>query len=320
MPVSGSRRLIVEGEEALPVLKALSSESRMLLISLLLHEGMNVSELAESLKMAHSTVSTNLKKLEDAGLLVVQYIPGTRGSQKIASKRYDEILIRLPGVEVETNQNVVELSMPIGNYRSFEIQPTCGLASDTKFIGMIDDPRSFYEPEHVYAQLLWFGQGNVEYTFPNNVPYGAKSVQLEFSAELCSEAPQHNPDWPSDITIWINGMEIGTWTCPGDYGGKRGALTPGWWPEDQTMYGLLKIWRVDSSGSYIDGAKLSDVTLAQLNLAASNHVTVRLGVKPDARNVGGINLFGRRCGNYPQDLVMRLHYAFPEGNKPYKLK
>jgi predicted transcriptional regulator len=134
------------------------------------------------------------------------------------------------------------------------------------------------------------------------------------------EAPQHNPDWPSDITLWINGLEIGSWTCPGDYGGKRGQLTPRWWPEDQTMYGLLKIWRVDSSGSYIDGERLSDRSIEQLRLAGSNHVSVRLGVKPEARNVGGINLFGRRCGNYPQDLVMRLHYSFPEGNKPYKLK
>lgn len=86
------------------------------------------------------------------------------------------------------------------------------------------------------------------------------------------------------------------------------------------MYGLLKLWRVDGSGSYIDGEKLSSTSIEKLNLAASNHVTVRLGVKADARNVGGMNIFGRRCGNYPQDLVLRLHYVFPEGNKAYKLK
>jgi predicted transcriptional regulator len=35
---------------------------------------------------------------------------------------------------------------------------------------------------------------------------------------------------------------------------------------------------------------------------------VRLGVKPDALHVGGLNLFGRSFGNYPQDLTLRLEY------------
>jgi predicted transcriptional regulator len=42
---------------------------------------------------------------------------------------------------------------------------------------MIDDPRSFYEPEHVFAQLIWFKQGFVEYDFPNNLPYGAEPIK-----------------------------------------------------------------------------------------------------------------------------------------------
>ncbi|MDX2003666.1 MAG: helix-turn-helix domain-containing protein [Meiothermus sp.] len=320
MPTSGNRRLVVEGERAQAVLRALDSDSRMLIFSLLSHEGMNVSELAEALNMAHSTVSTNLKMLEEAGLLVVQYVPGTRGSQKIVAKRYDEILVKLPGVAVEADQEVVEISMPIGNYQRCEVWPTCGLASEGKFIGMLDDVRSFYEPEHVYAQLLWFGRGYVEYAFPNNVPRGARTTELEFSAELCSEAPQYDPDWPSDITLWINGVEIGTWTSPGDFGGAKGNLTPAWWPDDQTQYGVLKRWRVNGEGSFIDGEPLSKIRVRDLKLEAANHIEVRLGIKPEARHVGGINLFGRRFGNYPQDLLMRLRYAFPEGEKPIKVR
>jgi predicted transcriptional regulator len=320
VPTSGNRRLTVEGEAAVPVLRALDSETRMLIFSLLSHEGMNVSELAEAMGMAHSTVSTNLKMLEEAGLLVVQYVPGTRGSQKLVAKRYDEILIKLPGVAVEADQDVVEISMPIGNYHRIDVKPTCGLASDSKFIGMLDDVRSFYEPEHVFAQLLWFGQGYVEYAFPNNVPRGAITTELELSAEICSEAPQYDHNWPSDITLWINGVEVGTWTSPGDFGGKRGNLTPAWWPEDQTQYGVLKRWKVNAEGSFIDGEALSPVKLADLKLENANHIEVRLGVKPDARNVGGMNLFGRRFGNYPQDLLMRLRYTFPEGQKVHKVK
>lgn len=320
MPASGNRRLVVEGESAQAVLRALDSGSRMLLFGLLTHEGMNVSELAEATGMAHSTVSTNLKMLEEAGLLIVQYVPGTRGSQKLVAKRYDEILIRLPGVAVEADREVVEISMPIGNYHRFEVWPTCGLASESKFIGMLDDIRSFYEPEHVYAQMLWFGKGYVEYAFPNNLPRGSRALELEFSAELCSEAPQYDLNWPSDITLWINGVEIGTWTSPADYGGIRGKLNPGWWPEDQTQYGVLKRWRVGANGAFIDGEQLSEVRIADLRIEQANHIEVRLGIKPEARHVGGINLFGRRAGNYPQDLLMRLRYVFPEGEKSFKVK
>ena len=36
--------------------------------------------------------------------------------------------------------------------------------------------------------------------------------------------------------------------------------------------------------------------------------------------MGGINLFGKRFGNYNQDLVMRTHYEFRDGERPYALK
>ena len=32
----------------------------------------------------------------------------------------------------------------------------------------------------------------------------------------------------------------------------------------------------------------------------------RIGVKPEARHPGGINIFGRGFGNYDQDIVLRL--------------
>lgn len=320
MIVARNKTLVVEGDSALEVLQALSSETRLLILSLLSHRAMNVSALTEALGLPPSTVNFNLKQLEQAGLLHIQYMPGTRGQQKLISKRFDEILLKLPGVEIDSSKDIVEVSMPIGNYKRIEVRPTCGLASESKFIGMIDDPRSFYEPEHVFAQIVWFRAGFVEYNFPNNVPYGAEATELELSMEICSEAPEYDLDWPSDITLWINAVEVGTWTCPGDFGGEPGRLTPDWWSVDQTTYGLLKRWRVSREGAYIDGETLSPVSLADLDLGGHNHISVRIGVKPEARNVGGINLFGRKFGNYPQDLLMRIQYAFREGERPYKLK
>ena len=34
--------------------------------------------------------------------------------------------------------------MPVGNYRRTHVLPTCGLATESKLIGLVDDPRSFY--------------------------------------------------------------------------------------------------------------------------------------------------------------------------------
>lgn len=321
MPISGSKILMVDGESSLPVLKALASETRMLILGLLSHNVLNVSELAAALGLPHSTVNFNLKQLELAGLLHVEYEPGTRGSQKLCSKRFDEIQIKMPGVAIESSGTErTEISMPIGNYRHLEAKPTCGLASETKIIGMLDDPRSFFELEHLFAQVLWFRQGYVEYAFPNNLPYGATPVALELSMEICSEAPQYDPDWPSDITIWINQRELGTWTSPGDLGGSRARLTPDWWQLDQSTHGFLKRWRVTDGGTVIDGETLSTVTIEALALGANNHIAVRIGVKADARHVGGINLFGRKFGNYPQDIVMRLEYAFSQDTKPVQLR
>jgi predicted transcriptional regulator len=133
--------------------------------------------------------------------------------------------------------------------------------------------------------------------------------RLDLSAELCSEVAGWDNHWVSDITLWINGVEVGTWTCPGDFGGERGRLNPGWWQDRYSQFGLLKHWTVDARGSYIDGVKLSKVTIKDLTLEQGT-LKVRLGNKHDARNAGGVTLFGEGFGNYHQDLVLRLSYDY----------
>ncbi len=320
MIVAGNKTLFMDGEQGIKVMQALGNETRLLMLSLLSHRTLNLSALAEAINLPQSTTAFHLKQLEGAGLVNVQYLPGTRGQQKLISKRYDEVHFKLPGVAIESASNVVEVSMPVGNYKRIAVKPTCGIATDTKYIGMIDDVRSFYEPEHVFAQILWFKQGFVEYDFPNNIPYGSQATELQFSMEICSEAPEYDLDWPSDITLSVNGVETGIWTSQGDFGGVRGRLTPEWWPIEQTQYGVLKRWRITMDGTYVDGEKISEVSLDNINLEANPHICMRLEVKKDARNVGGINLFGKRFGNYNQDLVMRTHYEFRDGERPYALK
>ena len=52
---------------------------------------------------------------------------------------------------------------------------------------------------------------------------------------------------------------------------------------------------------------VSRVTIADLKLSEHHSIKVKLGIKDDAQNVGGMNIFGRGFGNYDQDIVLRLY-------------
>ncbi|MFS0821657.1 ArsR family transcriptional regulator [Bacillus sp. 1P02SD] len=267
----------------------------------------NVNEIAEKLGLPFSTTAVNVKKLEDANLIITELVPG-RGTQKISTKNYDRIIIDLFQDNIEVEKNKITIDMPVGEYIDCLAEPSCGLVGNEDYIGIQDDPRSFYEPGRREAQLLYFRSGYVEYRYPNRIPYGAIASELEFSAEVCSEAPYHKLDWPSDITVWINEVEIGTWTSPGDFGGERGFNTPMWWLVHFTQYGLLKHWKVNGEGSFIDGMKMSDVTIEDLRLSEKPFISFRIGVKKDAVNMGGLNLFGPNFGNYRQGIIMNARY------------
>ena len=297
-----------EKEKILAILKALGSEPRLQILELLKDRVCNVSEIAEMLDMPLSTANLHIKGLEEAGLLMSDLKPGTRGLQKVCSRVYDTIRIRLPHGRQEGEQ-FLELNMPIGAFVDCQVTPTCGLASETGIIGLFDDPASFYEPNRLSAQLLWFHHGYVEYRFPNRLPPKVNIDSLQLTLEIASEAPLHHDTWPSDITMWINGVEIGSWTSPRDFGGQRGALTPEWWEDWNSQYGLLKVWQVNSLGTMVDGLQISDVTLDDLQIdAGQEFISMRIGVKRNAKHVGGLNIYGRKFGNYPQDILMRIRY------------
>ncbi len=307
-----SQLLVIEAENSIDILNALASETRINILKLLSREKMNVKDIAEKLQLPQSTISTNITVLEKANLIRVESAAGKKGSQKLCSVLYEEIVVQLPGFKKEFSQNVIEVAMPVGLYTDFQVAPPCGLCSRDEIIGLLDVPESFFNPKRAMASLLWFEQGSMEYKFPNNVPKNGSLDSIELSVEMCSEAPVSTPEtsknWPSDITVWINEVEVGTWTSPGDFGGDvRGKFTPSWWKLAASQYGLLKNWRVTNQGTYIDGTKLSEITLDALQLSEHTSIKVWIGIKKKAENIGGLNIFGKGFGNYDQDIIMRLY-------------
>jgi predicted transcriptional regulator len=302
-----SRVLELEGRKGLAVYRALASGVRLRIMTHLGHSPSNINALGQALGLSQSNVTRHVQALERAGLVEIEYMPGAQGTQKVCRSRYDRFLVAFEDPSAPSD-DVEEFFMPIGMYSIVSPTPTCGIATADRAIGFFDDPQAFLHPERAEAQILWMAEGFVEYVFPNTLPVSAEAASLELSMEICSEAPGYDDDYPSDITLWINDVEVATWTSPGDFGGVRGRLNPSWWPDRDTQFGELKTWRVDGAGASVDGQKVQGPTLAELRIEPKRAVTVRIGVKPMARHGGGFNLFGRRFGNHEQDIVFRLHY------------
>lgn len=303
--------LTINAGESSDVLRALSAPARVSMLKLLCANGpMNVNEIAQALSLPQSTVATGIQILEEASLVETKAMKAKKGHQKICSALYDEILVTFEDIPQKAEQDVIEVAMPVGLYTSCETHAPCGLCSADGIIGLLDVPDYFLDPNRMQAGLLWFGRGFVEYKFPNNAKILNKSVEaIEFAMELSSEVPGTNPDWPSDITLWVNGTAIGTWTSPGDYGDKRGAFTPAWWKLEGSQYGKLKTWRISSAGTFIDAVKVSGVTLDDIGFNQHSSVRLKVGIAEDAKHTGGVNIFGRGFGNYGRDIVMRLYLA-----------
>lgn len=291
---------------------ALANPVRIRMIRMLGERSMNVGELAQMLDIPMSSAAQGVKVLEEAGLIMSELQPGVRGSMKICSRKTDTVSISLMLPE-KREENVLTLQMPIGGYSIAEgIRPTCGIVGDNAYICDMDDPKGFYVTGRFGAQLIWFKQGALEYRFSYQQMDKMEIEWLELSFEACSEAPMHRDPWKSDIAVSINGKRLGIWTSPCDCGGRHGRITPDWWPELSTQYGFLKVWRVMKNGSFVEDERLSDTDIDALEINRKDYITVRIEVPEDAQNVGGINIFGERFGDYAQGIVLRMGYRLRE--------
>lgn len=292
--------------ESLLVYEALASTVRLKIIQLLDNRQMHIKELAGELYLSSAIVSSHVSKLQKAGLVSsrMQRIEGA--TYKFCSLSANFLQIKLSN-SPDIARKVVELSIPIGHYTDFEAAPTCGIATRQKIIGYYDDPRYFLDPERVNAGILWFSKGYVEYKIPNYLFEDQTVREIEICMEIGSEAPQVNEKWPSDIMFTLNGVSLGNWTSPGDFGKNKGRFTPSWWKSDVNQYGMMKVLRIHSSGTFMDGQQISDIKLQDVKWDADQW-KFRMTAEPAARRRGGLTVFGRGFGNYDQDIFIRVYY------------
>ena len=285
--------------ENLLFFEALSSGTRLQILRTLGDGPRNIGELSAGLGVSSAIVTRHIRQLEEAGLVAAENRPGKRGMQKLCRLNAGRVALRFREEAQEGRR--YRHSVGVGRYVAHKVRPTCGLLSDSAIIGLIDEPRYFDDPGHFDASLIWFGSGYVQYRLPYLLLSNETPESLEISLEICSEAPGYDPTRLSDIHFSVNGVPLGMWTSPGDFGEPRGQYTPTWW--DRTQYGLLKTVTVNGEGSFVDGVRTSDAVIGDLGLAYGQSPVFTVSSPPDARNPGGITLFGKGFGNYPQDIV-----------------
>lgn len=295
-------------DDGLETFKALGSDTRIQILNILLeNEQMSMNQLATELNISNGALTGHVKKLEECCLINISNESAGHGNQKMCSVTQDRIIVDIK--KPIDYKNVFETEIKVGQFSRHQVWPTCGIATSESVIGEFDDIRYFNHPDRFTANILWFTKGYVEYTIPNLIPSNQRITQLSISAELSSEAPGIDNNWPSDISFYINDTKIGMWTSPGDFGDVHGMFTPQWWPQNWNQYGLLKLLVINDYGTYIDGLKISDVSTLSLHLDYNSDIRLRLAVENDSEHVGGITLYGKSFGNYDQDIRVAINYA-----------
>ncbi|MDD3214775.1 MAG: transcriptional regulator, partial [Eubacteriales bacterium] len=229
------------------------------------------------------------------------------GLRRQCTRVTDYVSISLLSTAAYEDQ-IGEMNLPVGGFSQCGgILPTCGLADRENFIGVQDQPLNFYLPERLQAQILWFRQGFVEYHFPILPLRDPRLYKIEIAFEACSETIGYDNHCQSDIFVEVNGISLGTWRSPGDFGGRSGLLNPSWWPSGNTQFGMLKTWAITQSGVTLDGEAQAATTLSGLRLDTVDYLSLRIGVRADAKYPGGLNLFGKEFGDFPIDIVLRYY-------------
>lgn len=293
------------------ILECFSSETRVRIIEMLRGRPMYLKEIADDLQLSSAIVTKHIQKMEKVGMVSTQLVSGTRGNQKVCTLSLDQLILhfRSPAENAEiTDSSSYSVSIPIGHYTNHQVKPTCGLASPYKVIGMLDDPRYFADPEHVEAHHLWFSSGFVEYLIPNYLIGKAQAKSIRITLEICSEAPGYNEDWPSDIVFSLNGINLGIWTCPGDFGSQKGNLTPDWWRRTDTQHGVLKTLLITEKCTFMDGVELSNINSSDLAITSDQEIRLRITSPENTRYPGGISMFGSRFGHYEYNIEVTVAY------------
>jgi predicted transcriptional regulator len=299
---------ITNPKEHVKIFQALASPVRIEILELLnKNPDKNINELASAMNITSSALTAHIKLLSDCGLINVKLVPIRHGTQKLCSLAEKQILVELMS-DISKHQ-FHELELNVGQYTNYKVNPTCGLGTYTGLIGDLDGPQYFAYPQRYEAEIVWYTDGYITYTFPNPLSESQHLEEIQITMEISSEAPGAVIDFPTNIDFYINDIKIGRYICPGELFDRHGRLTPAWWQKNFGQYGRLRILTVNSEGTLFNGEEASNVKLQDLGIKFNGQITLKISCEDRSDYIGGITLFGKRFGDHPQGIRMRALYT-----------
>ena len=290
---------------------ALSSIDRIKILNLLNDGPLSIIEISQKLRIPMSTTANHIQILDDARLIMTEYTPTLKGHMKLCSRMitYYDVNIWKRNIEISTDK-VTRIEMPIGNFIDANIFAPCGIAGEWAMLIEEDQPSFFYNPIRTNAELLWFQKGYITYRFPLYKIQKTSIIEISIELEICSETAYYKEEWPSDITFSLCNKELFTYCSPGDFGKTRGLLNPIWWPDSNTQHGILKKFTITNNGVYFDGKRVNEsFNIETLQNLSKDYIELKIEIKDSSSHVGGINIFGKKFGNYAQGIIMDIIHS-----------
>ena len=283
--------------------KALSVQNRIEIIKCLLDGAKTITEIADYISLPISNTIFHLKVLENAN--IVKIFASGRG-YKVSLLTYDININFKEGTEdqfpISTKQE--EFSIGVGQYIDYECFDTfLALKDENGSIINVDDP---FDENKRRAQLIFTGKGFVVYPLPK---INDKLSEIQISLEICSEAPFYANEHPSEIFFSINDINLCSYICPGDFGGRKGNLNPPNYPDNLTQFGQLKTIFITKKGVFLDGKLVNkNINLSSLNLKQNKINKFKVGNSTNSNYIGGYNIFGEKFGDYNQAIKIIYKY------------
>lgn len=284
---------------------AISNPIRINILTQINEKSKTITELVKLNFVSFSSILFHLKLLEEAGLIRIVEIAGKKTINKGAE--YINIDFDPPPEEQHLVSQTYCQEVNIGDYIDASFGNDNGFIIDGETYKFTTNS-PFFKERHK-ACIIWSCQGYLEYAFDNS-PFINKNIQdIEFSFEICSETSFYNNTYKSLFGISINGVEVCEYMSPGDFGGRRGKLNSPQISSYATQFGVLVRVNITQEGIFLNSIQINkNITIDSLNISNQKQLTLKITNKMYNNYYGGFNIFGKNCGDFPQDIKMEVIY------------
>lgn len=285
--------------------KAISHTLRIKIFAQLHEYPKTISEIAKLNNISIKNALFHINILVDSGIVKKISLPTEKNGVNIYAATSTDIYLNCSNNNSKDIETYTQ-EMPVGMYADARFDSVLRMASQESIIRLVDN--NPFNPIRRDASLIWTSGGMVTYSFGKYFSTTQHIESVNFSFEICSETNGFRNDFKSDITITVNGVKLGTFTCDGDFGDVVGKYNPAFWPRTYTQYGHLLIINITENGTYFDHKLVSKISIKDIKLDEHDDLRLTIENEKNAKHYGGFNLFGKGFGNYNQDILLTINY------------